>query len=184
MNLYASPQRLASVWRRMADTATESGETPLLTLGLDAFYPDSGLSLLALSRIARQNLGPLNPTVIAGGEGWLWLLATLVWRPAARTLSAFLAPERILALRLQSSAKATRKMSIIPRVWYSMLAGIALSTQRPSTSPRNRPTPAPCRQGWPGASHLQPRPAPNVWTSNCCLPPWPKIVSCPRLRRR
>ena len=85
MNLYASPQRLASVWRRMADTATESGETPLLTLGLDAFYPDSGLSLLALSRIARQNLGPLNPTVIAGGEAWLWLLATLVWRPAARS---------------------------------------------------------------------------------------------------
>ncbi len=83
MNMYTSPEQLASVWRRMADTAIESGETPLVTLGIDSLYPDSGLSLLALNRIARQNLGPLNPIVVAGGEGGLWLLAMLLWRSAA-----------------------------------------------------------------------------------------------------
>lgn len=86
MNPYTSPQQLASVWRRMADTAAETGETPLIALGIDSLHPDSGLGLLALSRIARRSLGPQNPVVVAGGEGELWLLGTLLWqRPAGGT---------------------------------------------------------------------------------------------------
>ena len=84
MNIYTNPEQLASVWRRMADIAIENGETPLITLGIDSLYRDSGLSLLALNRIARQNLGPLNPVVVAGGESALWLLAMLLWRSSAK----------------------------------------------------------------------------------------------------
>ena len=80
MSIHTDPERLASEWRRRADTAIENGETPLLALGLDSFFQTSCLNLLALNRVARRNLGPQNPTVIAGGDGWLWLLATLVWR--------------------------------------------------------------------------------------------------------
>ena len=80
MSIHTDPDRLASEWRRRADTAVENGETPLLALGLDSFYQTSCLNLLALNRVARRNLGPQNPTVIAGGDGWLWLLATLVWQ--------------------------------------------------------------------------------------------------------
>ena len=81
MSIYTDPERLASAWRTLADTAIEHGETPLLTFGLDSGFQQSCLNLLALARVARQNLGPQNPIVIAAGDGWLWLLATLVWRP-------------------------------------------------------------------------------------------------------
>ena len=83
MTFYAEPKRLAAAWRRLADTAVEHGQTPSLSLGLGTRFRHSGLGLLALGRVARQHLGPRNPVVIAGGDGWLWLLATLVWRPAA-----------------------------------------------------------------------------------------------------
>ena len=83
MSIFTDPQRLASAWRRLADAAIEHGETPLLTLGLDSRFQPSCLNLLALTHVARRNLGPQNPIVIAAGDGWLWLLATLVWRPDA-----------------------------------------------------------------------------------------------------
>ena len=84
MSVYTDPERLASAWRRLADTAIEHGETPLLALGLDSLFRHSSLHLLALNRVARRSLGPQNPIVIAGGGGWLWLLAAFVWRsPAA-----------------------------------------------------------------------------------------------------
>ncbi len=76
------PKRLAAAWRRLADTAVEHGQTPTLALGLGTLFRHSGLGLLALGGVARQHLGPQNPLVIAGGDGWLWLQATLVWRPA------------------------------------------------------------------------------------------------------
>lgn len=82
MTFYVEPNRLAAAWRRLADTAVEHGQTPSLSLGLGTRFSHSGLGLLALGRVARQHLGPRNPVVIAGGDGWLWLLATLVWRPA------------------------------------------------------------------------------------------------------
>lgn len=81
MSFYTEPEQLASAWRQLADTANENGETPLFAVGLDYLYRNSWLNLLALSRIARQNLGPQHPTIVAGGEGWLWLFAMLVWRP-------------------------------------------------------------------------------------------------------
>ncbi len=83
MSMHTDPEWLASEWLRRADTAVENGETPLLALGLDSFFETSCLNLLALNRVASRNLGPQNPTVIAGGDGWLWLLATLVWRSDA-----------------------------------------------------------------------------------------------------
>ena len=82
MNYFFSPNQLAQAWRQLADNASESGETPLFGLGLDSLYRGGLLNLLALGRIARQNLGPQHPTVVTGGDGWLWLLAMLVWRPA------------------------------------------------------------------------------------------------------
>jgi len=90
--MYTNPAQLASVWQRMADIATEAGETSLVTLGIDSLHLDSGFSLLALHRIARQNLGPVSPLVVAGGEGELWLLAMLLWqrRPLASHTDAAL----------------------------------------------------------------------------------------------
>ena len=82
MNYFFSPGQLGQAWRQLADNANESGETPLFDLGLDSLYGGGLLKLLALGRIARQNLGPQHPTVVTGGDGWLWLLAMLVWRPA------------------------------------------------------------------------------------------------------
>ncbi len=82
MNYYPDPEQLASAWRQLADTANENGETPLFPLGIDSLYRNSWLNLLALDRIARQNLGPQHPTIVAGGEGWLWLFAMHVWRPS------------------------------------------------------------------------------------------------------
>lgn len=83
MTFYLEPKHLAAAWRRLADTAVEHGQTPSLSLGLGTRFRHSGLGLLALGQVARQHLGPNNPVVIAGGDGWLWLLATLVWRPSA-----------------------------------------------------------------------------------------------------
>ncbi len=82
MSIYSRPRQLAHAWRQLADNANESGETPLFALGLDSHYRDGLLRLLALGRLARQNLGPQHPTIVAGGDGWLWLLSMLVWRPA------------------------------------------------------------------------------------------------------
>ena len=82
MIFYSSPRQLAHAWRQLADHANESGETPLFALGLDSLYRGGVLRLLALGRLARQNLGPQHPTVVTGGDGWLWLLSMLIWRPA------------------------------------------------------------------------------------------------------
>ena len=81
MSYHSVPGKLAVAWRQLADTAIEYGETPLFALGLDSLYRTGLLNLLALSRLSRQNLGPQHPTVVTGGDGWLWLLAMLVWRP-------------------------------------------------------------------------------------------------------
>jgi len=82
VNYYSDPAHLSHAWRQLADNANESGETSLFALGLDALYRNGVLRLLALSRLSRQNLGPQHPTIVTGGDGWLWLLAMLVWRPA------------------------------------------------------------------------------------------------------
>ncbi len=84
MIFHLDPKHLAAAWRRLADTAVEHGQTPAFSLGLGTLFHHSGLGLLALGEIARQHLGPRNPVAIAGGDGWLWLLATFVWRPAFR----------------------------------------------------------------------------------------------------
>jgi len=83
VNHFQDPEQLASAWRQLADTANENGETPLLALGQDSLYRNSWLNLLALNRVAGQNLGPQHPTIVAGGESWLWLVAMHVWRPGA-----------------------------------------------------------------------------------------------------
>ncbi len=82
MSYFSNPGQLAYAWRRLSDTANESGETPLFVLGFDSLHRYGLLNLLALRRIARQNLGPQHPIVVSGGDGWLWLLAMFVWRPA------------------------------------------------------------------------------------------------------
>ncbi len=83
MTYDADPAQLADAWRRMTDTANEIGETPVFALGLGSFYRSGLLNLLALDRMARQNLGLRHPVVVAGGESWLWLCAMFVWRPSA-----------------------------------------------------------------------------------------------------
>ena len=61
MNHFLDPEQLATAWRQLADTANENGETPLLALGVDSLYRNSWLNLLALNRIAGQNLGAAAP---------------------------------------------------------------------------------------------------------------------------
>lgn len=82
MSYFSDPGQQSHAWLRLADNANESGETPLFALGLDSLYRGGLLNLLALSRLARRNLGPQHPMIVTGGDGWLWLLAMLVWRPA------------------------------------------------------------------------------------------------------
>jgi len=82
VSYFSDPGLLSRAWRRFADNANESGETPLFALGLDSLYRSGLLNLLALSRLAGRNLGPQHPMIVTGGDGWLWLLAMLVWRPA------------------------------------------------------------------------------------------------------
>lgn len=81
MSRHTDPDQLAWNWQRRADAAAESGETALFALGLDSLCRDGFGRLLALQRIARRNLGLATPLPITGGDGWLWLLATLVWQP-------------------------------------------------------------------------------------------------------
>ncbi len=83
MTFYSDPAQLADALRRMTDTANENGETPVFALGLGSFYRSGLLNLLALGRLARQNLGLQHPVIVAGGESWLWLWAMLIWRPSA-----------------------------------------------------------------------------------------------------
>ena len=80
MSYFSNAEQLAYAWRRLSDSANESGET--LALGIDSLHGYGLLNLLALRRIAGRNLGPRHPIVVSGGDGWLWLLAMFVWRPA------------------------------------------------------------------------------------------------------
>lgn len=83
MTIFTDPAQLADAWRRMTDTANENGETPVFALGLGSFLRSGLLNLVALGRLARQNLGLQYPVVIAGAESWLWLSAMFVWQPTS-----------------------------------------------------------------------------------------------------
>lgn len=79
MNLYSAPAALAALWRRRLEIALEAGETPVLALGLDTLHPDSATPLVALHRLASSRPGAVEPWVVAGGEGDLWLLGAVQW---------------------------------------------------------------------------------------------------------
>ncbi len=83
MNLYESPISLSDLWRRQLEMALEAGETPVLTLGWDTLHPDSIFPLAALGGLARHRPGAVEPWVVAGGEGDLWLLGVSQW-PSGR----------------------------------------------------------------------------------------------------
>lgn len=83
MNLYESPLSLSDLWRRQLEMALEAGETPVLTLGWDTLHPDSIFPLAALGGLARHRPGAVEPWVMAGGEGDLWLLGASQW-PSGR----------------------------------------------------------------------------------------------------
>lgn len=84
MNLYESPRTLAALWRRQLEVGLEAGDTPVLALGLDTLHPDSHFSLAALGELARRRPGAVDPRVVAGGEGDLWLLGTTQWPTGRR----------------------------------------------------------------------------------------------------
>ena len=79
MNLYESPRSLAALWRRQLEMGLEAGETPVLALGWDTLHPDSLFPLAGLDELARRRPGAVDPRVVAGGEGDLWLLGTTQW---------------------------------------------------------------------------------------------------------
>ena len=79
MNLYESPRSLSALWRRQLEMALEAGETPVLALGWDTLHPDSIFARAALGGLARRRPGAVDPLVVAGGEGDLWLLGTTQW---------------------------------------------------------------------------------------------------------
>ncbi len=80
MNPYPTPSALAIFWRRQLEMALEAGETPVLALGWDTLRPDSTFALDALHRLARSRPGAVDPWVVAGGEGDLWLLGATQWQ--------------------------------------------------------------------------------------------------------
>ena len=84
MNLYESPRALSALWRRQLEMGLEAGETPVLALGWDTLHPDSHFPLAALGELARRRPGAVDPRVVAGGEGDLWLLGTTQWPTGRR----------------------------------------------------------------------------------------------------
>ena len=84
MNPYPTPRALAILWRRQLEMALEAGETPVLALGWDTLRPDSTFALDALHRLARSRPGAVDPWVVAGGEGDLWLLGATQWQKERR----------------------------------------------------------------------------------------------------
>lgn len=80
MNLYPNPRSLSALWRRQLEIALEAGRTPVLALGWDKLHPDSAFALDALRRLARSRPGAVDPWVVAGGEGSLWLLGAIQWQ--------------------------------------------------------------------------------------------------------
>jgi len=79
MNLYTNPRALSSLWHRQLEIALEAGETPVLALGWDTLHPDSAFALAALHGLARRRPGAVDPWIVAGGEGDLWLLGATQW---------------------------------------------------------------------------------------------------------
>ena len=84
MNLYESPRALSALWRRELEMALEAGETPVLALGWDTLHPDSIFPLAALGELARRRPGAVDPRIVAGGEGDLWLLGATQWLQGQR----------------------------------------------------------------------------------------------------
>lgn len=84
MNLYSTPAALAALWRRRLEMTLEAGETPVLALGLDSLHPDSAMALHALRRLAASRPGAVEPWIVAGGEGDLWLLGAAQWPQGKR----------------------------------------------------------------------------------------------------
>ncbi|MBX3052951.1 MAG: hypothetical protein KF753_15825 [Caldilineaceae bacterium] len=79
-----NPRSLTAVWRKQLETALEAGETPVLALGWDTLHPDSLLPLAALDGLAHRRPGAIDPWVVAGGEGVLWLLGAARWPQGRR----------------------------------------------------------------------------------------------------
>lgn len=84
MNLYESPRALAALWRRQLEMGLEAGETPVLALGWDTLHPDSLFPLAGLDDLARRRPGAVDPRVVAGGEGDLWLMGAIHWPTGRR----------------------------------------------------------------------------------------------------
>ncbi len=85
MNLYSNPVSLAALWRKQMEMALEAGEIPVLSLGWDTLQPESVLPLHALQRLARGRPGAVQPWIVAGGEGDLWLLGATQWPQERRS---------------------------------------------------------------------------------------------------
>ena len=84
MKLYSNPGCLSALWRRRLEMALEAGETPVLALGWDTLHPDSAFPVAALHRLARSRPGAVQPWIVAGGEGDLWLLGATQWQKDRR----------------------------------------------------------------------------------------------------
>jgi hypothetical protein len=64
----------------MAEIGAEAGRLPVVGLGVDSFHTEGLLFLLAWQRLARRSTGLLDPHLVVGGEGELWLMASLIWQ--------------------------------------------------------------------------------------------------------
>lgn len=80
MNPHSDPNALAAHWQRMAEIGAEAGRLPVIGLGVDSFHTESLLFLLAWRRLAHRSTGLLDPRLVVGGEGELWLMASLIWQ--------------------------------------------------------------------------------------------------------
>lgn len=64
----------------MAEVGAEAGRLPIIGLGIDSFHPQGLLLLMAWRRLARRSTGLLDPHLVVGGDGELWLMASLIWQ--------------------------------------------------------------------------------------------------------
>ncbi|MBX2998689.1 MAG: hypothetical protein KF893_09295 [Caldilineaceae bacterium] len=80
MNQHPNPDALSAHWQRVAEIGAEEGRLPVIGVGVGSFHAEGLLFLLAWRRLARRSTGMLDPRLVVGGEGELWLMASQIWQ--------------------------------------------------------------------------------------------------------
>jgi hypothetical protein len=136
MNQHSDPTILAAHWQRMVEIGAESGKLSVVGLGVESLQPESLLCLLAWRRLALRSTGMLDPRLVVGGEGELWLMASLIWQSRRDPLAVagahhvfYAGPDlatRAAALTVTSPAHAGVRVPSLPVGMAWMLTPVSL----------------------------------------------------------